>query len=83
MQKINKKYSMINTQLSIFSFKYSKILFAYCLLPIAYCLLPVATFAQKDTGKKTSTIDINSVYKPVLRNAVKINFSAAHLDADT
>ena len=74
---------MINTQLSIFSFKNSKILFAYCLLPIAYCLLPVATFAQKDTGKKTSTIDINSVYKPVLRNAVKINFSAAHLNADT
>lgn len=46
-------------------------------------LLPVAVSAQKDTTKKTSTIDINSAYKPVLRNAVKINFSATHLNADT
>lgn len=46
-------------------------------------LLTTTVFAQKEPGKKTSTIDINSVYKPVLRNAVKINFSATHLNADT
>ncbi len=74
---------MINTQLSVFKFSRSKLPIARCLLPLAYCLLPVATFAQKDTLKKKSTIDINSVYKPVLRNAVKINFSATHLNADT
>lgn len=46
-------------------------------------LLTTTVFAQKEPGKKTSTIDINSAYKPVLRNAVKINFSATHLNADT
>lgn len=46
-------------------------------------LLAPAAIAQKDTIKKKSTIDINSVYKPVLRNAVKINFAASHLNADT
>jgi len=49
---------------------------------IANCLLPIVTFAQIDTTKK-QTIDITSSYKPVLRNAVKINFSASHLNADT
>ncbi len=38
--------------------------------------------AQRDTSKK-QTIDITSSYKPVLRNAVKINFSASNLIADT
>lgn len=38
--------------------------------------------AQRDTAKK-QTIDITSSYKPVLRNAVKINFSASQLLADT
>ncbi len=38
--------------------------------------------AQRDTTKKQS-IDITSSYKPVLRNAVKINFSATNLPADT
>ena len=38
--------------------------------------------AQRDTTKKQS-IDITSSYKPVLRNAVKINFSASNLPADT
>jgi hypothetical protein len=38
--------------------------------------------AQRDTTKKQS-IDITSSYKPVLRNAVKINFSATNLSADT
>jgi len=45
--------------------------------------LPAATFAQKDTVKKKATIDITSTYKPVLRNAIKVNFSATHLNADT
>ena len=44
--------------------------------------MPIVTFAQIDTAKK-QTIDITSSYKPVLRNAVKINFSASHLNADT
>ena len=41
-------------------------------------------FAQpaKDTTKRPA-IDITSSYKPVLRNAVKINFSASNLNADT
>jgi hypothetical protein len=38
--------------------------------------------AQKDTTKKQS-IDITSSYKPVLRNAVKINFSATNVEPDT
>ncbi|MGG9972525.1 hypothetical protein ACQ33O_12095 [Ferruginibacter sp. SUN002] len=38
--------------------------------------------AQKDTTKK-QTIDIVSAYKPVLRNAVKITFSASQLLVDT
>lgn len=72
-------------QLKIYSmFKLNKTLvpIAYCLLPIAYCLSPIAANAQKDTTKKT-TIDITSSYKPVLRNAVKINFSASQLNADS
>ena len=56
-----------------------------CLLLAALMLLPMLTMAQKDTTvkKKTTTIDITSSYKPVLRNAVKINFSASQLNADT
>jgi hypothetical protein len=76
MQKINKKYSMINNSKL-------KIAISLGLLLIANCMLPLAVSAQKDTLKKRSTIDINSAYKPVLRNAVKINFSATHLNADT
>ena len=74
---------MINYQLSIINNSSNKITICICLLLIAHCLLPIAASAQKDTLKKTSTIDINSAYKPVLRNAVKINFSATHLNADT
>ena len=53
-------------------------------LIITVCLFSTAAVAQKgsDTTKK-QTIDITSSYKPVLRNAVKINFSATHLNADT
>ena len=72
---------MSNTQFSQFNFR--SMLLNFCLLLIASCFLPLAVSAQKDTIKKKSTIDINSVYKPVLRNAVKINFSATHLNADT
>ncbi len=43
-----------------------------------------AAFTQvaKDTIKRPS-VSITSSYKPVLRNAVKINFSASQLNADT
>ena len=81
MQITTKKYSMINIQYSILNT--NKVKLAIYRLLIANCLLPIAVSAQKDSAKKTSTIDINSAYKPVLRNAVKINFSATHLNADT
>ena len=55
----------------------------YWLLVIAALLASLSVTAQKDTLKKGTTIDITSSYKPVLRNAVKINFSASHLNADT
>ncbi len=74
---------MINNQSSIINNGGNKITITTCLLLIANFLLPIAASAQKDTLKKTSTIDINSAYKPVLRNAVKINFSATHVNADT
>lgn len=38
--------------------------------------------ARKDTSGK-QTVQITSAYKPVLRNAVKLNLSATHLNADT
>jgi hypothetical protein len=47
-----------------------------------FCLPALVCLAQKDTAKRQS-IDITSSYKPVLRNAVKINFSASNLTADT
>ena len=51
---------------------------------IAFFLLisGLASFAQRDTARK-QTIDITSSFKPVLRNSVKINFSASHLSADS
>ena len=75
MQIINKKYSMIN------KIKLRPVFFS-CMLFLTASLVTTAVYAQVP-GKKTSTIDINSAYKPVLRNAVKINFSATHLNADT
>lgn len=47
-------------------------------------LLVVTSFGQqrKDTSRRQS-VDITSSYKPVLRNAVKINFSASNINADT
>jgi hypothetical protein len=76
MGSINKKYSMLNSK---FLIQNSKQIF----LPLAFCLFSLFAFAQKDSTKKGTTIDITSSYKPVLRNAVKINFSASQLNADT
>lgn len=51
-------------------------------LLVAVTLSTAVAFGQIDTTKK-QTIDITSSYKPLLRNAVKINFSATNLLADT
>ncbi len=47
------------------------------LLIVAASLFSPVLMAQKDTTKQT--INITSSYKPVLRNAVKINFSGSQL----
>lgn len=52
------------------------------LLIVSPCFLCMPVFAQKDTSRKPG-IDITSSFKPVLRNAVKINFSGSQLAADT
>jgi hypothetical protein len=44
--------------------------------------MSVHTTAQVDTGKK-KTIDITSTFKPVLREAAKINFNASPPSSDT
>ncbi|WP_462220874.1 TonB-dependent receptor [Ferruginibacter sp.] len=69
MKMQSKKYSIFHIRYSI------------CLLVLS--LSTTIAFAQKDTTKKGTTIDITSSYKPVLRNAVKINFAASQLNADT
>jgi hypothetical protein len=51
-------------------------------LPFAFCLFTLTSTAQRDTTKR-QTIDITSSYKPVLRNAAKINLSASALTSDT
>lgn len=66
---------MLNNLYTMFNIKYS--------IMVALVLVSASAAAQKDTTKKGTTIDITSSYKPVLRNAVKINFSASHLNADT
>lgn len=48
----------------------------------AACLAALPGYAQKDSSN-TQSIDITSSFKPVLRNAVKINFSGTQLAADT
>ena len=53
----------------------------YLFLAVFYFSGDVA-LAQKDTSRPVS-IDITSAYKPVLRNAVKINFSGTHVAQDT
>lgn len=52
------------------------------LITAAICFATVNVLAQRDTSK-TQSIDITSSFKPVLRNAVKINFSGSQLQADT
>lgn len=59
-----------------------KAIFIRSILFITAVACSLLSFAQRDTSKK-QTIDITSSYKPVLRNAVKINFSATQLTADT
>ncbi len=61
---------------------YKQINIKSAFLIVAINLFSLVSIAQRDTTKK-QTIDITSSYKPVLRNAVKINFSASHLIADT
>jgi len=51
-------------------------------LIITGCIITLHAAAQKDSTK-TQTIDITSSFKPVLRNAVKINFYGSQLQADT
>ena len=60
----------------------SNIKYQFFFLSIVCCLLSIVSLAQRDTTKR-QTIDITSSYKPVLRNAVKINLSASPLSADT
>ena len=64
------------------SVQISNIKYQFFFLSIICCLLSVVSLAQRDTTKR-QTIDITSSYKPVLRNAVKINLSASPLSADT
>jgi len=73
---------MSNKEISLFKMRMKPVCY---LVPVLCCLFSEAAFAQKDTAtkKKTTTIDITSSYKPVLRNAVKINFSASNLSSDT
>ena len=54
----------------------------YIILVLGLSFCASISFAQKDTAKK-QVVDIISSYKPVLRNSVKINFSATNLIADT
>ena len=54
----------------------------YFLFILIGCCSIASAVAQKDSTRK-QTVDITSSYKPVLRNAVKINFSATNLTADT
>lgn len=48
----------------------------------AFCYTAVNAQITKDTTKKGGSIDITSSFKPVLRNAAKINFTASQLPAD-
>jgi hypothetical protein len=72
----------MRTQYIKYKFQKTNPKFQFWILGFAFCFFSVAAFAQKDSTKK-AVIDITSSYKPVLRNAVKINFSATNLNADT
>lgn len=56
-------------------------MYRYILLITTACFFSLALKAQRDTTKQS--INITSSFKPVLRNAVKINFSGSQLLADT
>ena len=56
-------------------------MFRNVLFIMSSCFFSICAMAQKDTTKQS--INITSSYKPVLRNAVKINFSGSQLLADT
>ena len=56
--------------------------FRSLLLVIVALAVTQFALAQRDTVRR-QTIEITSTYKPVLRNAVKINFSASPITADT
>ncbi len=47
-----------------------------------FSCISLISFSQKDSTKRP-TVDITSAYRPVLRNAAKINFSASNLPSDT
>lgn len=49
--------------------------FSYCIIALLGSC--AAAHAQQPEGKKGKTIDVTSVFKPVLRDAAKINFNAA------
>ncbi len=53
-----------------------------CIIAVIGCVSALPVCAQRDSTKRQS-IDITSSYKPVLRNAVKINLSASPIAADT
>ena len=54
----------------------------YTFLPVAVFSLLLSPVSAQEPGKK-QTIDITSSFKPVLRNAAKINFNASPPRADT
>jgi len=54
----------------------------YTFLPMAVLSLLLSPVSAQEPGKK-QTIDITSSFKPVLRNAAKINFNASPPRADT
>ena len=58
-----------------------KSMYKSILLIAAGCFFSISLLAQRDTTKQS--ISITSSFKPVLRNAVKINFSGSQLLADT
>src|SRR6185312_2300616 len=53
----------------------------FFLLAFGLCCISMGVYAQDTTKRKT--IDITSSFKPVLRDAVKINFNAAPPAPDT
>ncbi len=53
----------------------------HIIFALIFSVFSFNSFAQRDTTRK-QTIDITSSFKPVLRNSVKINFSASNLTSD-